>query len=83
MPVVVSGRITATAAAVKPGDYTLTLYGDEQAAGPGVAEQIAISSIASTAPALHLDGNFTGTFPSGDRTPGGNFVFPFVLSKLP
>ena len=60
------------------GVYTLTLSGTADAMTVTAGRRLAIASTAvSPATPLVLNGDYSGTFPSGDATPGGDFVYKF------
>ena len=57
-----------------PGSDKITIKG-KLAAGTGYRVRLQSSLIASLGDDRHLDGDYTGTLPSGDGHPGGNFSF--------
>ena len=62
------------------GVYTLTLSGTDDPVTVATGRRVGITSTAvPPATALVLNGEYTGTFPSGDATPGGDFVYKFEL----
>jgi hypothetical protein len=62
------------------GVYTLTLSGTNDPPAVTDGRRVAIlSTTVSPAAALVLNGEYTGTFPSGDDTPGGDFIYKFEL----
>jgi hypothetical protein len=62
------------------GVYTLTLSATDDPVSVPTGRRVAITSKAvPPAPALVLNGDYTGTFPSGDATPRGDFIYTFEL----
>jgi hypothetical protein len=62
------------------GVYTLTLSGTTDPTTVTTDRRVPVTSKAVTPAApLVLNGEFAGLFPSGDATPGGDFVYTFEL----
>ncbi|HYG74204.1 MAG TPA: LamG-like jellyroll fold domain-containing protein [Planctomycetota bacterium] len=72
-----------TAADISPNNTVLTLGGSTAVSG---ADPLWVDSDApllgrlASSDGVALDGEFSGTFPSGDGVPGGNFISTFSLN---
>ncbi len=63
-----------------PSNDRITIKG-KLTAGAAYRVRVQANMVRSVADGRELDGEFTGTFPSGDGQPGGNFAFEIKNDK--